>query len=161
MAVTSHPSQAGTLYLAMGEPSNTSFALQGMTIPAIVDPRKVIAITTVASSAKVWKLSILKAYRYEMIAEGMTISNNAFKGVFVRGSILDTHSGSMRSIAAAKITRVELRKSVPDHPNHHRLIRSTMMNMSNGLLTINAANRAGYGQIGNGGGLDVYPQVEF
>src|SRR4030066_2038769 len=161
MAVMIQPNQAGTLYLAMGEPSNTSLALHGMTIPAMVEPRKVMAITTVASRARVWKLKILKAYRYEMIAAGMTMSSNALRGVFVRGSILETHSGSIRSMAAAKMTRVELRKSVPDQPTHHRLIRSTMMNISNGLLTINAANRAGYGQIGNGGGLEVYPQVEF
>src|SRR4030066_1868703 len=101
--ITIHPSQAGTLYLAMGEPSNTSFALQGITIPAMVEPRKVMAITTVASRARVWKLKTLKAYRYEMIAEGMTINNNAFKGVFVRGSILENHPGRKRSMAAAKI----------------------------------------------------------
>ena len=78
-----------------------------------------------------------------MIAEGITISSKALMGVLVRGSILETHSGSMRSMAAAKMTRVELRKSVPDQPNHHRLIRSTMMNMSAGLLTRKAAKRAG------------------
>ena len=55
--------RSGTLYLAIGEPSKTSLARQGITIPAIVEPRKVMAITTVASSARVWKLKTLKAYR--------------------------------------------------------------------------------------------------
>ncbi len=49
-------------------------------------------------------------------------------GVRVRGSILDTHSGSMRSKAAAKMTRVELKKTVPDQPNHQKLTARTTRN---------------------------------
>ena len=87
-----------------------------------------MAMTTVASSTSVRMLKYLKAYRNEIIAAGMTINSRAFKGVRVRGSIFDTHSGSMRSMEAAKMTRVELRNSVPDQPNHHKLISRTMMN---------------------------------
>ena len=94
-----------------------------------------------------------------MITEGITINNSALIGDLVRGSILDTHSGSMRSMEAAKITRVELRKSVPDQPNHHRLMSRTTMNWITRLFTMKAANSAGYGQIGSGEGVVVYPKA--
>jgi hypothetical protein len=49
-------------------------------------------------------------------------------GVRVRGSTAATFSGSRRSKAAAKMTRVELRNTVPDHPNHHKLMARMTMN---------------------------------
>jgi hypothetical protein len=52
-------------------------------------------------------------------------------------------SGSRRSKAAAKITRVELRNTVPDQPNHHRLNSRTTMNWSAGLVVRKAANSPG------------------
>ena len=55
-----------------------------------------------------------------MITDGTTMRSRAFNGVLERGSILETHSGSMRSKAAAKITRVEDRNTVPDQPIHQR-----------------------------------------
>ena len=78
-----------------------------------------------------------------MITDGMTISSSALIGARVRESILDTHSGSIRSRAAAKITRVEERKTVPDQPNHHRLIRKMTRNCTSGLRIMKAANSAG------------------
>ena len=133
---------------AIGEPSKISFCRQGSKIPASVVPRKVTAITRVASRTMVWKLTMLKAYRIEMITEGITISSNALIGVRVFGSILETHSGSMRSSAAAKITRVEDRKTVPDQPNHHIPTRKIMISCRARLPVRKEANCTGYGQTG-------------
>jgi hypothetical protein len=114
--------------LAIGEPSYISFCFQGKIVAAMVVPKNVTAITKVASRVRVRKLRILKAKSMDTIIDGMTINMSALIGVRVRGSTAETHSGSMRSKAAAKITRVELKKTVPDQPNHHKLISKMMMN---------------------------------
>ena len=53
------PSQLGTLNLAIGEPSKTFFGRHGNTMPAMVVPRKVMAMTSVASSVIVWNVKML------------------------------------------------------------------------------------------------------
>src|SRR5690349_15240605 len=57
-----------------------------------------------------------------------------------------TLSGSTRSKAAAKITRVDDRKTVPTHPKNHSESTATRMNCSTGLPKNDAASRPGYGQ---------------
>ncbi len=47
------------MILARGEPSNRSFLRQGRITPATVEPRKVTAMTRVASRARVWKSKML------------------------------------------------------------------------------------------------------
>ena len=88
---------------------------------AIVVPKKVMAITSVASRTMDCMPEDVVGIQERDDRHGITINSSALIGVLVRGSILETHSGNMRSKAAAKITRVELRKTVPDQPNHHKL----------------------------------------
>ena len=52
-------------------------------------------------------------------------------------------SDPVRSKAAAKITRVELRNTVPDQPNHHKLISRMTRNMNTRLGTMSAAKKPG------------------
>jgi len=59
-------------------------------------------------------------------------------------------SGSTRSKAAAKMTRVEDRKSVPTQPKNHRLITRIRMTWKALLCTSQPANMNGYGQTGMG-----------
>src|SRR5581483_2712921 len=65
--------------------------------------------------------------------------------------MLAAHAGSTRSNAAAKMTRVEDRNSVPAHPKNHSAM--TMMSTAGKkwLGTSQPANITGYGQIGTGG----------
>ena len=71
------------------------------------------------------------------------MSMSATKGVPVRGSTSATFSGSRRSNAAAKMTRVELRNTVPDQPNHHALMARTTINCTRRLETRKDARSAG------------------
>ncbi len=77
------------------------------------------------------------------MSDGMVISSRALMGEPKRGWTSATHSGSSRSKAAAKMTRVEERNTVPDQPKNHRLISNRTMNWMMGLLVRKAANRAG------------------
>src|SRR5690242_5280535 len=97
-------------------------------IAAIVEPRKVTAITSVEASVRLAKLKIFQTYSAETISPGTTISASAQIGVRVRGSMLAIRSGSSRSKAAAKITRVEDRNTVPAQPKNHMLIASRTTN---------------------------------
>src|SRR5690349_22606531 len=58
---------------------------------------------------------------------------------------LATPSGSTRSNAAAKITRVEDRNTVPTQPKNHRESTATSRNCSTGEPRNEAASRPGYG----------------
>ena len=90
-------------------------------------------------------------YRYETIRPGTTISVIAQIGARVRGSSEATRSGRIRSNAAAKITRVEDRNTVPAQPKNQKLIANKTMNCRIGLEVKNMANMAGYGQAASGG----------
>src|SRR3989304_9009403 len=104
-------------------------------IAEIVVPRNVTAITSVEHKVSVWKLAILYANRYATTIDGTTINNNALTGVPVLFTSA-TFSGSRRSNAAAKITRVEERNTVPLQPNHQRLINAMTMNWTSLLVVI-------------------------
>ena len=112
-------------------------------IAARVVPKNVIAITRVASNTIVCMPTIFQAYMIEIITAGITISSKAFTGVRVRDSIFDTHSGSMRSKAAAKITRVDERNTVPDQPIHQKLTARTTRNCRKRLPVRKVANCTG------------------
>ena len=60
-------------------------------------------------------------------------------------------SGSTRSKAAAKMTRVEDRNSVPTQPKNHRLSIRIRMTWNAALCTSQPANRTGYGKMPNVG----------
>jgi hypothetical protein len=59
------------------------------------------------------------------------------------------HSGSTRSKALAKMTRVLDRKTVPHHPQNHRLSESTSQSCRMGFVVRKAASKPGYGQTGS------------
>src|SRR3972149_10085359 len=79
----------------------------------------------------------------------------------VRGPPAAARSGRMRSNAAAKMTRVEERNTVPAQPKNHMLIASITTNWRRRLEVVKTARRAGYGQMLSGGATAVYPQRKF
>src|SRR5262245_31297234 len=74
----------------------------------------------------------------------MSMSAKAMSGTPLEFT-LATFSGSTRSNAAAKITRVEDRNTVPTQPKNHSESTATRMNCSTGLPKNDAASRPGYG----------------
>ena len=66
------------------------------------------------------------AYNAPTAIEGTSISTNAHTGTCRFSETSATFSGSTRSNAAAKITRVDDRNSVPAHPRNHAPNASTM-----------------------------------
>ena len=72
------------------------------------------------------------------------MSSSATYGTPLR-STLETPSGSARSNAAAKITRVDDRNTVPTQPKNHSERTATRRNWSTGLPRNEAASRPGYG----------------
>jgi hypothetical protein len=73
----------------------------------------------------------------------MTMSISAQMGVRVRGWTEATASGSTRSKAAAKMTRVEERKTVPAQPKNHMLIARMTISCRMRLLVMNIVSSAG------------------
>src|SRR5262245_5065040 len=131
------------LYFAIGEASYRSFLMYGRVIAAIVEPRNVTAITSVEASVRLAKLKMFHTYSAETISPGTTMSASAQSGVRVRGSTCAAASGSSRSNAAAKITRVEERNTVPAQPKNHMLIARITTNCRIGLEVRNIASIAG------------------
>src|SRR3990170_2906234 len=144
-----------SLYLAMGDALYRSGLVYGSTMAEMVVPRNVTAMTNVEQSVRVWKLAMLNANRYATKTDGMIINKSALTGVPVRSSNFATDSGSRRSNAAAKMTRVEERKTVAHQPNHHKLISAITRNCTNLFVVRNAASIAGYGQTGSAGATSL------
>src|SRR5947209_4468500 len=93
---------------------------------AIVVPRNVIAITSVASSVQLWNVE-LYAYSALMGIDGISIRASAAQGT----PPLDTlaaHSGRTRSNAVANTTRVEERNTDPTQPRNHSVSKLMKMN---------------------------------
>src|SRR4029078_1627872 len=80
-----------------------------------------------------------------MPIDGTSISSSAMYGT-PELLTLATDSGSTRSNAAAKITRVEDRNTVPTQPKNHSESTATRRNCSTGEPRKAAASRPGYGQ---------------
>src|SRR3989304_7618049 len=103
-------------------------------------------MTSVEARVRLAKLATLYTYRADTIRPGTIMRANAQMGVRVRGSIVATASGKSRSNAAAKITRVEERNTVPAQPKNHMLIASRTTNCRNGFVVTNIPSMAGGGR---------------
>src|SRR3712207_3022714 len=102
-----------------------------------------MAITSVEASVRLWKLNTFHAKSAETSSAGTTIRASAQIGVRVRGSTVATTSGSRRSKAAAKITRVEEKNIVPAQPKNHMLIANSTTTCRIGFVVMKTASRAG------------------
>ena len=70
---------------------------------------------------------------------------SAATGTCVRSSTLAAHSGRIRSNAAAKITRVELRNTLPAQPKNHSERSRSSTTCRSPLWKNIAASMPGYG----------------
>src|SRR6202140_5962434 len=86
-----------------------------------------------------------------MTIDGTIIRISAPYGTRRLAEMLAAHDGSTRSKAAAKMTRVEERNTVPAQPKNHRPMTMISRAWNRWLLTRKPANMTGYGQIGTGG----------
>src|SRR5207237_4738663 len=107
------------LYRAIGEFWKMSGRRQGRIAAAIEVPRNVIAITPVAQRNQVWMLGAKDQARLIRIA-GTIMKTSAPYGTRRFEEMFAANSGSTRSKAAAKMTRVDGRKRVPANPTHRR-----------------------------------------
>ena len=89
------------------------------------------------------------AYSAASPTAGSSISTSDATGTRRFSETWAAASGSTRSKAAAKMTRVEDRKSVPTQPKNHRLIISSRMTWNAWLCTIQEAISTGYGKMGS------------
>ncbi len=92
---------------------------------AIAVPKNVTAITSVASRMYVANL-LVYAYKAPTATEGTSINTSAHTGTCRFSETSATFSGSTRSNAAAKITRVDERNSVPAQPRNQAPNASTI-----------------------------------
>src|SRR3954453_12661220 len=74
------------------------------------------------------------------------MSSSATTGTPVRDTVA-TDSGSTRSNAAAKITRVEDKNTVPTQPKNHSDSIATSRNCNTGEPRNDAASNPGYGHV--------------
>src|SRR6202162_4731605 len=118
----------------IGEFSNISFRRQGRMAAAIEVPRKVIAITPVAQRNQVWMLGAKDHARLIRIA-GTIMKRSAPYGTRRFEEMFAANSGSTRSKAAAKMTRVDDRKRVPAQPKNHRPMTTMRRAWARGLPT--------------------------
>ena len=91
---------------------------------------------------------LLNAYSAPRPTAGSSISTSEATGTRRFSDTCAAASGSTRSKAAAKMTRVEDRNSVPTQPKNHRLISSSKMTWNAALFTTQPASITGYGKIG-------------
>src|SRR3954463_4400735 len=115
----------------------------GRIAAATAEPRNVTAITSVASSGEGANF-VLYAYSAAIPIDGTSISSSAMSGTPLR-STFATPSGSTRSNAAAKTTRVEDRNTVPTQPKNHIDRMAMRTNWRNPPGRNDAAKRPGYG----------------
>ena len=97
-----------------------SLRRQGRMIAATTVPRNVTAITAVASRKTACSLVPPNAHSALTTSDGRIIKASDPYGTRRLDEMLAAHAGSTRSNAAAKITRVEDRNSVPAQPKNHR-----------------------------------------
>src|ERR671925_873036 len=88
------------------------------------------------------------AYSAEITIDGTSMRASAPVGTCRRSETFAAHSGRIRSKAAAKITRVDERKSVPAHPMN-QAPNARMKSAWNAALWMKKlASSGGYGKIG-------------
>src|ERR1700758_3610767 len=115
-----------SLILLAGEAYHRSGLRSGRMTTAIALNRYVTAMTSVASS--VYDANVeLYAYSAPNPTAGSSISTSEATGTRRFSETCAAASGSTRSKAAANMTRVEDRNSVPTQPKNHRLISSSKM----------------------------------
>src|ERR1700733_13921938 len=131
-----------------GEANHRSGLRSGKITTAIALNRYVTAMTSVASS--VYDANVeLYAYSAPNPTAGSSISTSEATGTRRFSETCAAASGSTRSKAAAKMTRVEDRNSVPTQPKNHRLISSSKMTWTALLWISQEAISTGYGKIGS------------
>ena len=91
------------------------------------------------------------------MSDGTSIRTSAMTGTCRFSETSATLSGRILSNAAAKITRVEERNSVPAHPRNHAPNRSTMIAETSEFLKKKPTINGGYVQTLAGPGSVVYP----
>jgi len=91
----------------------------------------------------------LNAYSAPNPTAGSSISTSEATGTRRFSETCAAASGSTRSKAAAKMTRVEDRNSVPTQPKNHRLNSRIRMTWNAELCTSQEAISTGYGKIGS------------
>src|SRR5262245_35992646 len=109
---------------------------------ATVVARNVRASTAVASRNTAWK-SGLYAQTALTTNEGTIIRTRAPYGTRRPDEMLAAHDGRTRSNAAAKMTRVEDRKSVPAQPKNHSPMTMISRAWNRWLSTSQPANITG------------------
>src|SRR5580700_10305248 len=137
-----------SLTLLAGEAAHRSGLRSGRMTTAIALNRYVTAMTSVASS--VYDANVeLYEYSAPNPTAGSSISTSEATGTRRFSETCAAASGSTRSNAAAKMTRVEDRNSVPTQPKNHRLNSRIRMTWNAELCTSQAAISTGYGKIGS------------
>src|SRR6185437_4801584 len=105
-------------------------------------------MTRVASSVYVWNEELYQ-YSADSPMAGSSISTSDHTGTRRFSDTAAAPSGRIRSNAAAKMTRVEDRNSVPTHPKNHRLISRIKATWKAVLFTSQPASITGYGKTGS------------
>src|SRR5580700_4696943 len=145
---TSTTGTPSTFILLAGEANHRSGLRSGRITTAIALNRYVTAMTKVAS--RVYDANVeLNAYSAPNPTAGSSISTSEATGTRRFSETCAAASGSTRSKAAAKMTRVEDRNSVPTQPKNHRLISRITMTWKAELCTSQAAIITGYGKTGS------------
>src|SRR5215471_15349073 len=101
-------------------------------------------MTSVASSVYDANV-VLYEYSAPRPTAGSSMSTSDHTGTRRFSDTAAAPSGRIRSNAAAKMTRVDDRNSVPTQPKNHRLISRIKMTWKAWLLTSQPASSAGYG----------------
>src|SRR5580700_12058692 len=147
---TSTTGTPSTFILLAGEANHRSGLRSGKITTAIALNRYVTAMTKVAS--RVYDANVeLNAYSAPNPTAGSSISTSEATGTRRFSETCAAASGSTRSNAAAKMTRVEDRNSVPTQPKNHRLSTRIRITWNAVLFTSQLANMNGYGQMPNCG----------
>src|SRR5579862_3912860 len=161
MPATGTTGTPSTFTFEAGEAYHRSGLRSGRMTTAIALNRYVTAMTSVASS--VYDANVpLNAYSAPNPTAGSSISTSEATGTRRFSDTCAAASGSTRSKAAAKMTRVEDRNSVPTQPKNHRLISRITMTWNAELCTSQAAIITGYGKIGSTALLTrFWPELTF
>ena len=104
--------------------------------------RYVTAVTSTPSSVYCANV-VLYAYSAPRPTAGSSISSSEANGTRRFSDTCAAASGSTRSKAAAEMTRVEDRNSVPTQPKNHRLMIRIRMNWNTALCTTQLASITG------------------
>src|SRR6516164_10576294 len=131
-----------SLILLAGEAYHRSGLRSGRMTTAIALNRYVTALTSTPSSVYCANV-VLYAYSAPRPTAGSSMSTSDGNGTRRFSDTCAAASGRTRSKAAAKMTRVEDRNSVPTQPKNHRLMIRMRMNWNTVLCTTQLASITG------------------